>query len=252
MKATIIGMRNDLLKLSAVLILLAALAACAPAEAAPTATPIPSETPAPAASATNTPTVSPTASATRTPRPTDTLTPSPSPTPLAAFDQAKPIQLASGVGGWNLTFVVPNLNKAVNVIAAGIQFNCAYDERYPERLFCYGLSRPPLDQTITLAFLDTESGRVLYQSQTVFASAAFPTAVPVGNPETNCPQRGQNVTCETECRVDPSTNIPCIVSTCYDACGHYFSVDSCPGGVSVWNVCSDAQWQELKTRFNIP
>ncbi|HCE18338.1 MAG TPA: hypothetical protein DEQ80_10805 [Anaerolinea thermolimosa] len=228
------------------------LTACAPALPSPTPTPVPSETPLPTATATVTQTPSLTPTVTSTSTPTLTLTPSLTPTPETAFDQARPIELTSGVGGWRLTFAIPHLNRAVNVIAAGIRFNCAFDAQYPDRLFCYGLSKPPLDQKITLAFLDADTGKVLYQSETVFASAALPTPVPKGYSNTNCAERGQKVTCETECRVDPSTGIPCIVSSCFDACGPYYSVDSCPAGVSVWNICSAEQWEEMKAKFNIP
>lgn len=242
---------NDiLLGIAALLILLAS--ACNPATPSLTATALPTDTPAPSATPTETATPTQTATVPPTLTPTLTLTPTPSPTPQAAFDQAKPLQLTSGLGGWSLTLQVPNLTKVVNVIAAGIKFNCAYDEQYPERLFCYGLAKPPLDQAITLAFLDADSGALLYQFQTVFASTALPTPAPVGNSDTSCPQRGQNVTCETECRVNPSTDIPCIVSSCFDACGHYFSVDTCPSGVSEWRISSDEQCRAMKDQFSIP
>jgi hypothetical protein len=146
---------------------------------------------------------------------------------------------------------IPNLTQAYDVIAAGIDFNCSFDALYSDRLFCYGLARPPLDQSITLAFLDQATRQVVYQSKTVFASAALPTPVPQGFNQYDCPERGTNVTCETECRVAPDGS-PCLVSTCFDACGPYYSVDSCPGGVSSWNMCSDAQLADLKARYNIP
>lgn len=40
-----------------------------------------------------------------------------------------------------------------------------------------------------------------------------------------CPLRGQNVSCETEYRM--YSNNRCLVGmSCYDACGHYYSVDT--------------------------
>lgn len=197
------------------------------------------------------PTATATAVPTHTFTPSPTFTPLVSPTPMVALDQARPIQLSSGVGGWNLVLNIPNLTQAYDVIAAGIDFNCTFDVLYADRLFCYGLARPPLNQSITLAFLDQTTRQVVYQSKTVFASAALPTPVPQGFNQYDCPERGQNVTCETECRVAPD-GIPCLVSTCFDACGPYYSVDSCPGGVSSWNMCSDAQLADMKARYNIP
>lgn len=49
-----------------------------------------------------------------------------------------------------------------------------------------------------------------------------------GGPETWCPARGENVTCETEYR-NYSGN--CVVGmTCYDACGFYYAVNTLPPG----------------------
>ncbi len=238
--------------MAALTVLLGLLAACTPATPSPTATAAPSNTPAPSATATITLTASATATATMTSTPTFTLTPSPSPTLPAAFDAAQPIELASGVGGWKLSFKVPNLTQAYNVVAAGIQFRCTYIAQYAEKLFCFGLSRPPLDQEITIAFLDPNTNQAVYQAKTMFLSVMLPTPVPEGYSTTNCAERGTNVTCESECRIDPDGN-PCVVSTCYDACGPYFSVNTCPDGVTVWpGMCSEEQWQEQKARHNIP
>lgn len=243
------------MRLSVFLLLAPALllAACSPAAPSPTAAPTlaPSSTPAPTQTASSTPTATASLTPTVTFTASPTFTPQPSPTPLAAFDQAKAIALASGVGGWKLTLSVPNLAQVYDVIAAGIEFNCSFDAQYIGLLFCYGLARPPLDQTITLAFLDQTTRTVVFQMQTVFASAALPTPVPSGYSAYDCPDRGKNVTCETECRVAPD-GTPCMVSSCFDACGPYFSVDSCPAGVSTWSMCSDAQLADLKARYNIP
>jgi hypothetical protein len=160
--------------------------------------------------------------------------------------------LASGVGGWKLSFKVPNLTQVYDVIAAGIPYKCNFLEEYPEKLFCFGLSRPPLDQTISLAFIDPTTNQAVFQEETVFISAMLPTPVPEGYSQYDCAERGTNVTCESECRIAPDGS-PCVVSTCYDACGPYFSVNTCPDGVAEWKgMCSDEQWAEQKARLNIP
>ncbi|MFZ3070626.1 MAG: hypothetical protein WA110_05850 [Anaerolineaceae bacterium] len=47
-------------------------------------------------------------------------------------------------------------------------------------------------------------------------------------PEDWCPDRGKNVTCETEYR---NYSGSCVVGmTCYDACGFYYAVDTLPKG----------------------
>lgn len=239
--------RLTLILLSALLLL---LAACTPATPSPTPTLAPTETPQPTATATLTPTLTATATATLTP--TATFTPTPTPTPLASFDQIKPVQLGFGVGGWKLIVSVPNLSQAYDLLLGGQKYTCSYDAQYADRLFCFGLARPPLDTDMSYAFLDQATGKVVYSSRTVFASAAVPTDVPEGFVQTNCDQRGQNVTCEIECRIAPDGN-PCLVATCFDACGPYYSVDSCPANVSVWpGLCSEEQTAELKARYNVP
>ena len=65
------------------------------------------------------------------------------------------------------------------------------------------------------------------RTRLVIPTALLVPPTPVGWAGNNCPQRGQNVSCETECRIAPDGN-PCIVATCTDACGPYFSVHTCP------------------------
>ena len=49
-----------------------------------------------------------------------------------------------------------------------------------------------------------------------------------------CPLRGENLTCETEYRKDSGH---CYVgSTCYDACGWFYSVDTIPFGVNEFSA----------------
>jgi hypothetical protein len=59
-------------------------------------------------------------------------------------------------------------------------------------------------------------------------STPVPT-VPVGDARTWCPERGENVICESE-TVWSREPVPCYASTCYDACGYYYSIDTCDPG----------------------
>ncbi len=225
------------------------LSACA--SPAPTATPPPLPTDTPQPSATSTPTATLTLTPTTTATPTLTLTPTLTSTPTPSFEQAKVIDLRFGVGGYQMVVVVPSLHDQYNLILGGIKFTCAVDEKAPERLFCFGLARPPLDQSLTLAFLHPETGKVVYQGKIILDSRALPTPVPSGYKQYDCPDRGKNVVCEMECRIAPDGN-PCVVATCFDACGPYYSVHTCPENVSQWTLCDDNLWREMKSRYNIP
>jgi hypothetical protein len=86
----------------------------------------------------------------------------------------------------------------------------------------------------------------------VLSSLTLPTALPEGYADTNCPDRGKNISCETECRIDPNGS-PCIVATCTDACGLYRSVQSCPENMTLPSpICSPEQAAAAKAKYGIP
>ncbi len=231
------------------------LAACAgaPATPAPTviiavtgATAIPLPTLPPTATLTASPTV------TFTPTFTATFTASPSPTAAAALDQAQVIQINNGIGGYSVVLRIPNLTAPYNLILGGTRYDCQLDAQHPDWLVCWGLARPALDITLTEAFLDPATNQVVFESKVVLSSAVLPTALPEGYGNTNCPDRGKNISCETECRLDYDGN-PCIVATCTDACGLYRSVHSCPQDMPLPSiVCNPDQWAEAKKKYGIP
>jgi len=227
------------------------LAACAP-EPAPAPTDVPTAAPTatltPMPSATSTATSAP--SATFTQAPTDTA--KPSATPEAALDQAEVIQINDGVGGIGLVLKIPFLTSPYNLILGGTRYDCKLDAQYPDWLFCWGLKRPTLDIPLTEAFLDPANNQVVLQRQVVLSSLLLPTALPEGYAATNCPDRGKNISCETECRLDYDGN-PCIVATCTDACGLYRSVHSCPQDQKLPAiVCNPDQWAAAKAKYGIP
>lgn len=236
-------------------LLLAVLAGCSAATPAPTQTPLPTSTTVPSAtpvpSATDTPMPSETPTPVDTATLTPTLPPSLTPTLMAAFDQAQVTGMTNKVGGVQLVVTVPNLTVAYDMILGGNKYSCSVDAKYPGKLFCWGLAQPPFDTTLTIAFLDVQSGSVVFQTKTVLARAAFPTPVPVGYAWDNCPERGTKVSCETECRVEPNGDV-CVVSSCFDACGPYFSVDTCPKDLTTWGACDASVTAKMKAKLNIP
>ena len=249
--------------LTALLVLLLILAACtASSQVQPDATA--TELPPPVTSNTVLPTltVPPTAAPsftstfiatlTSTFFPTDTSAPTASPTPTVDLTKAQVIELTNGFGGIRMILKIKGINVPYNMIMAGIKFSCTINDKYPDYLTCFGLSRPPLDQDITEAFLDPQTGQVVYQTKIFLSSASLPTQIPAGYANTNCPDRGKNVSCETECRITPNDG-PCIVATCTDACGLYFSVQSCPADMKLPSpLCNPDQWAADEEKVRHP
>jgi hypothetical protein len=155
------------------------------------------------------------------------------------------------LGGWMVYMNLPGVNRDLKLILGGSEYACTFDSLYPDRLFCQGLSKPVYDQALGIAFADAQTGEQLYQSTLLIPSALLVPPTPVGWAGNDCPQRGQNVSCETECRIAPDGN-PCIVATCTDACGPYFSVHTCPDMSMDFNSCNPEQWAALKKLYQIP
>lgn len=237
-----------------ILLALMGLSACAPAAAAePTAVLAPAtETSAPAD--TLAPTLPPptqtalpslTATFTETALPTVTLTPS------ADYAAIEIKGLTNNANGVDVVAVIPGISGAYDLQLGGIPYACATDAGYPDRLFCKGLSKPALDTDISVVLTASADSQVVYSGRITIPSGMFATQVPDYYTDNYCAQRGQNVSCETECRIAPDGN-PCIVATCVDACGAYFAVDSCPYMEMNFSSCSAEQWQQMKARYSIP
>lgn len=235
-----------------VILLLAA--ACSPV---PTATPVMTAT-APLVTATVALTATPAATQTSAPTetaqpsatPADTATAAPSPTSAPDYAALQVRGLSNRPGGWMLTFTLPGA-VPVNLLLGGVEYTCDVEPAYPDRLFCQGLARPAYDQDLTLLIKDAQDGHALYQGVLVVPAAMVLPPTPAGWSQTSCDQRGQNVRCETECRIAPNGN-PCIVATCTDACGPYFSVHTCPEMSLDFSSCSAEQWAYMKRLYQIP
>lgn len=159
--------------------------------------------------------------------------------------------LTSSVNGVDVVALVPGIQGAYQLELGGIPYQCATDAGYADRLFCRGLSKPALDQDISVVLTQSDLAQVVYSGRLTIPSAMFATQVPDFYTYNSCAERGQNVSCETECRIAPDGN-PCIVSTCTDACGAYFAVDTCPLMSMDFSSCSAEQWQQMKARYSIP
>ncbi len=192
------------------------------------------------------PTIMPSATATALPSATPTAA------PLADFPGLRVVTIESNAFGWMIQFSLPGIKQSLRLLLDGKEYRCAVDERYPDRLFCQGLSKPLVDQSMPLAFVNPENDEEVYRGSLIIPLAFLVPPTPVGYLHTACDQRGKNVSCETECRIDPDGN-PCIVATCTDACGPYFAVHSCPDDMPLPSPsCTAEQWVMMKKRYQIP
>lgn len=234
-------------------VVLAGAAACSPVSL-PVATPTP-----PVMTVTSLPTVtiqptllpSETILPDPTLKPTRTIASTLTSTPPADFSKINITGLTSGPNGISMVAVLVGVKGGYTIELGGVAYQCATDDAYPDRLFCQGLAKPVLDQDISLKVTSADLSKLVYSGRITIPSAMFATQVPDYYTYNSCPERGQNVSCETECRIAPDGN-PCIVSTCTDTCGAYFAVDTCPLMSMDFNSCTAEQWQQMKARYNIP
>lgn len=172
-------------------------------------------------------------------------------TPGVQFDQLKVLAVDNRVGGWMITLSLPGAQGEMRLLLGGQIYNCLSDPAYPDRLFCQGLARPAYDTPLKVAFQEQSSGETLYETRLTIPAAMLLPPTPAGWGYNTCADRGKNVSCETECRIASDGN-PCIVATCTDACGPYFSVHTCPDMPMDFRSCSPEQWAALKKLYQIP
>lgn len=233
------------------------LAACAP-------TPVGLEEPPPPPTAILTPTeptLSPSATvqASLTPAPTatetlvPTATPTITPAPLGRYEEFVVTRIEyRNVGGIALTLKLPGVTHGLNLELGGIKFTCTFDPAYPDVLFCTGLSSPPLDKQLPIAFIDPSSGQVGYQGTVTLRQGMFPTPTPISPAGNWCPDRGKNKDAEWECRIDDN-GTPCVVATVRDACGYWYSVHTCPDNMELPSpICSPEQFAAMRKLYGFP
>ncbi len=206
----------------------------------------------PTVTATPSPTLPPTATAGVTLTPTLTLPPTETPTPAPLFSNLRFIGVTARYDGASIIIEIPNLQQAYQLSINGVNYVCQLADSALNRMFCNGLVKPPVDQAVRLILREPETHLIVHEAVTMIPSILVVTPMPRGYYDANCPQRGLDVKCEMECRIPPGGE-PCVVASCYDSCGLYFSVHTCPENVDVYPaLCTDEQWAQMKARYNIP
>ena len=190
----------------------------------PSLTPVPSSTASP--------------QATRTISVTSTLTETITATPRPIFAGFQVDFVNYAYYGMQFAFTIPGIKLNYRLLANGTAFKCNLYDKYPNKLYCTGPAIKP-NTEVQLSFLPmTGSETPVFETNYKMGSMITPTidikTLQASNP-TDCPQHGVNVRCETEYRKNNGSC--CVVATCVDACGYYFSVDTCPRGMEMQGIC---------------
>lgn len=197
----------------------------------PTTTPHP--TIAPTATATLTPTLTRTATptATATASPTATLTPTLTATPFKGFESSGFNSVQYSGSAVYMAFYVPGVQDSYTLSVEGHTLACAPSQNYSDLLVCEGSGYAPNYGTLTCAFY-TAAQDLVYTGSYYYAQPVTPT--PVAPPwvinwnlSNSCPLRKTNVSCETEWRT--YDGVRCMISSCFDSCGYYYSINTCTG-----------------------
>jgi hypothetical protein len=226
------------------LVLLVLLPACANTTAAPTATltltppPTLTETPKPSATSAPTFTSIPSATITSTPLPpTATTVPTQTATPKPTFAGFRVDYSEYMSYGLLFSFTIPGNKVNYRLDVSGVPYICNYKPEQVDKLFCYGREFER-GTNVKLTFLPlTGSDTPVFQTQYKVTTYTAPTPLPnrnVQGPTDSCPVRGINTQCETEYRT--LGNSYCIVATCFDNCGYYYSVNTCPPDMTLQGV----------------
>jgi hypothetical protein len=211
------------------------LSACG-AVSTPTATPVPTAKPTETLSPSET--FTPTLTETPSPTPTSTVTLTPSQTPvpsntpgpdfasfLLQYTQAVP-------NGTSFGFRIPGIKQPLLLKVNNFEYKCTVTDKTPDFLYCTG-KQFNQNQSVKLVFLPLNASatdKSLFETTIKIAYEKTPTPDPrdLAAQAPSCPDRGKNVRGEIEWRKYNGSY--CVVATCFDACGYYYSMNTCPSG----------------------
>lgn len=220
-------MKNKLLMVVSLMMMLATLmTACTASVATPEVTAVPTTDMPTIQPPTSTWTPVPTATHTPTLLPTKVATVTLTPTPMVDFTALKVSSMgyASDEIGW-VMFVIPNIQPDYWVKIKNQVYTCKPTEIVANSLVCSG-ARIAYKEYVKIDFFAPGNDEPVYTTRLTLPDGISATATPVGAAQTWCPLRGTNVTCETEHRWEPD-GTPCEVTSCFDACGYYYSIHTC-------------------------
>lgn len=174
------------------------------------------------------PTSEPTQTSSPTATATITSTPTPTKVPFNGFMKDFSLYRAWNEGEKTFFyFLQSNFAGTLYGKADDYDLICNPDPQYPLHMICESDQKIFGKAMMTFEFYTDEARNDLVHSQDFNTGLVDDT---IFHNDTNCPLRGQNVTCESEYRLYDGR---CYYShTCYDDCGLYYSKDNLP---KVWN-----------------
>jgi hypothetical protein len=186
----------------------------------------------------------------RTPIPSATFTVTATPTP--AWKDVKVLSVTNQGGGVLVTLSVPNVSKAYTLFLGGEKYACTPDAKTPGELFCWGLAIPPVGVPQNITFIDPDDGTTVYQGSTVVTNVSANGDKIIHN--NTCAGSGTKQSCEMECRIDPTNNQPCIVASCFDACGLTLSIQTCSNDAPLesFSMCDAETQAAMKKLYGLP
>jgi hypothetical protein len=226
-------MKYRFLVMTLLVLVMVSLQACSAATPTqtPTATLVPAtDTPQPSATVlpSDTPTLPPTATATASS--TATLTATPSETPRPSFAGFKVDYAELAAYGMSFGFTIPGIKENFKLMVNAFEYKCNLSDKSPDHLYCSG-SQFGQGQTVKLSFYALTGSKdplfeTTYKIMLVKTATIDPRTLAAGAPA--CENRGKDVKGEIEYRKNNGSY--CVVATCFDACGYYYSVNTCPSG----------------------
>lgn len=204
------------------LLLFSLLLSACHAQVSPTLEPTATQEPSPTATLLPSPSASPLPSATTVPSPTPI--PSPTPYPFSGFlPQFRLFRTWYDENRTVFYFLNAGLDHPLFARADEFDLQCQPDPKHPKELIC-NYDGKIANRSIMLFefFSDPERKNSLF-------SASFDANLvddTVYHHQFDCPERGQNVSCNSEYRL--YDGVCYYAHTCYDACGLYYSKDNIP------------------------
>lgn len=147
------------------------------------------------------------------------------PTQPIGFDQARIFGTENRGSYFLVIFEIPSIDQVLGVSINGQDYDCKIPEDIQHELFCSGPKLRPNEYALVRFFQEEKPWITPLFEKEMYVAEPYKTPLPAGDPSTWCPQRGENITCETEHRVEDGEE--CWVSTCFDACGYYYSYHTC-------------------------
>ena len=147
------------------------------------------------------------------------------PTESIQFDKVRIFGLEDR-GDYSLVILeFPVLDHVLGLQINNKPYSCVLDEKLANKLLCSGTPLR-IKENVNVKFFDKDMvfENLLYEGN-LYVPEPYKTPMPLGDPRTWCPLRGTDVFCETEHRVENGEE--CWVSSCFDACGYYYSYHTC-------------------------